>query len=867
MKQIDIMLISETHFTSKSHFVMPGYTLYHTMHPDGKAHGGSAILIKSKIKHYQSVSFRTNHIQAVSVVVDNKLNNLTVTALYCPPRHTIKEEDFNRFFLDLGCRFIAGGDYNAKHTVWGSRITLPRGRELWKCIQSLKMQVISSGEPTYWPTDRAKIPDLIDFCVAKGISKNSISCLSCNDLSSDHSPILIELYVKSEDKPKKCVLHNKNTNWALFRELINISLKDTLPLKTELDIDKAVERFNISTQEAAWKSTPTSKKRDPKLYVASHILDKISEKRRLRKQWQSSRCPHTKSKLNSITRELKHILKQDRNKYFQSHLLGLNAKASSNYSLWKATRKLNQPVVISPPLRKPDGDWARTDREKAQTFAQHLSSVFTPHPNEGSMAHEKEVINLVDCSELKAGPIERFTKREIRGTIMNMDPRKAPGYDLITIKLLQELPNIGMAYLTSIFNAMIRLHYFPPQWKVAQIIMLQKPDKPLEEAKSYRPISLLPIVSKLFESLLLKRMLHFIRERHLIPDHQFGFRHKHATIDQVHRLTKEIVKSFEAKQYCAAAFLDISQAFDRVWHEGLLYKIKTTLPYGFFLILKSYLKERHFLVTVGDATTNLHPIKAGVPQGSVLGPILYLLYTSDLPTSTSVTTGTFADDTAILASHSDPKIASELLQEGLNDISDWLKKWRIKANESKSVNVIFTLRRDACPPVMLNNVTVPQSDHVRYLGIHLDKRLTWQKHIFTKRKQLGLQLRKLYWLLGRQSQVTLENKVLLYKAILKPIWAYGIQLWGTASHSNIEIIQRFQNKILRLITNAPWFVPNELIHNDLKIPPVKDEIVNYTKTYRDRIINHPNLMARNLMEDAGLPRRLKLRTPQDILKQ
>ena len=109
-------------------------------------------------------------------------------------------------------------------------------------------------------------------------------------------------------------------------------------------------------------------------------------------------------------------------------------------------------------------------------------------------------------------------------------------------------------------------------------------------------------------------------------------------------------------------------------------------------------------------------------------------------------------------------------------------------------------------------------------GIHLDRRLTWQKHIFTKRKQLGLQLHRMYWIMGRKSQLSLENKLLLYKTIIKPIWTYGIPLWGTASNFNIDILQRFQNKVLRSITNAPWYVPNTILHTDLQIPTVKAEI-------------------------------------------
>jgi hypothetical protein len=124
----------------------------------------------------------------------------------------------------------------------------------------------------------------------------------------------------------------------------------------------------------------------------------------------------------------------------------------------------------------------------------------------------------------------------------------------------------------------------------------------------------------------------------------------------------------------------------------------------------------------------------------------------------------------------------------------------------------------------MNNEQLPSADHVKYLGLHLDSKLTWRHHIFTKGKQLGLALTKMYWLLGRCSRLSLSNKLLLYKSILKPIWTYGIQLWGTASTSNIDILERFQSKTLRLLVDAPWYVPNHRIRRDLQMPSVTEEI-------------------------------------------
>ena len=204
-----------------------------------------------------------------------------------------------------------------------------------------------------------------------------------------------------------------------------------------------------------------------------------------------------------------------------------------------------------------------------------------------------------------------------------------------------------------------------------------------------------------------------------------------------------------------------------------------------------------------------------------------------------------------------------MLQNSLCRLGDWLKTWRIKVNESKSVHITFTNRRGNCPPVNLNNNQLPQTDDVKYLGLHLDRRLTWKKHIFSKRKQLGIKLRNLHWLIGKQSKLSISNKLLIYKAILKPIWTYGIQLWGCASTSNIEILERFQSKVLRMIVNAPWFVPNFIITRDLKIDLVKSVIRVNSGMYSDRLQDHPNSLVTNLM-DQPRDRRLKRHTPQDL---
>jgi hypothetical protein len=224
--------------------------------------------------------------------------------------------------------------------------------------------------------------------------------------------------------------------------------------------------------------------------------------------------------------------------------------------------------------------------------------------------------------KLPATQIKKMTIAEVRVAINKLRATKAPGYDLITGEILKKLPEVGLSAITYLYNSILRTGYFPGQWKVSQIVTILKPGKPAEDVKSYRPISLLPVLSKVFEKLFITRIQPILQSAQIIPDHQFGFRKKHTTIEQVHRITNIIHRALENKQYCTAAFLDIGQAFDKVYHEGLLYKLNTFLPDNMYRILQSYLKNRYFRTKYREAYSSLRQILAGVPQGSVLDPLL-----------------------------------------------------------------------------------------------------------------------------------------------------------------------------------------------------------------------------------------------------
>jgi hypothetical protein len=166
----NILLVSETHFTAESYIKIPSYRVYNTNHPDGTAHGGTVILIKHTVDHYQLQKYEENHLQATSIKVRTLPYELTISAMYCPPRHNIKKKQFKHFFCTLDQRFLAGGDYNSKKHLMGLNTNCYRRQRTCKSLQDNNYSYVSSGTPTHWPTDPAKIPDLLDFLVIKGIS-------------------------------------------------------------------------------------------------------------------------------------------------------------------------------------------------------------------------------------------------------------------------------------------------------------------------------------------------------------------------------------------------------------------------------------------------------------------------------------------------------------------------------------------------------------------------------------------------------------------------------------------------------------------------------------------------------------------------
>ncbi|KAL4085191.1 hypothetical protein QTP88_027050 [Uroleucon formosanum] len=868
--QIDVALITETHYTNNSKHFFPGYNVYSTNHPDETSHAGSAILISSSIQHYALPCFQFPSIQVTNVSISINHIPIIISAVYCPPRPSISQLLLNQFLSSLGRTFIAGGDFNAKHLLWGSRVENPRGRIFFNSIKMNKLSVISPSCPTYWPTHQNRQPDLLDFFITSIPNHINHSIHNVCDLSSDHSPVLLNIMnppILTSPRPS---LSKGPVNWNLFSTWLANNTNLKISLKSCNEIESAAQNLVSSIQSAVYEcSYPPNPNYHPKSKHNDYILPPdikalIAEKRRTRSRWQRSRLPSDKSTLNNLTNTIKKLIQIYKNDLFDKKFKLLN---THDGSLWKTTKSFLKLKKFSSPIKKADSSLACSDLEKANLFGEYLSNIFTPHQNIiPNTAHLDKINTFIDAPLPMSIPIKHVSPNEISNIIQRLKPNKSPGHDLITNKILKHLPRKTIVLLTYIFNSMLRLSYFPTIWKLSIIILVPKPGKPPNVPTSYRPISLLPTLGKLFEKVVLKRLRPITETQKIIPNAQFGFRAKHSTIQQVHRLVDTISSSFENKKYCPGIFLDVAQAFDRVWHTGLLYKIKQFLPAPLYLLIRSFLEHRTFKVRHGNSLSSLFSIQAGVPQGSDLSPDLYNIFTSDIPSTQNTLLATYADDTSILSPNNSSEEAFNALQLHLDLIDKWSTDWKIKINADKSVLVSFTLNKKNTPIILFQGVPIPSMAQVKYLGIVLDKRLTWGPHLKSKRKSLNSRSHLLRPIL--KSKLPIHNKIQIYKSLLRPIWSYGAQIWGCAKPTQIKTIEAFQSISLRTITSAPWFVSNHTLHKDLKIETVENLVKTHYKKFHNKLLHHPNPLIANQHTatiPGNPPRRLKRRWCRDLL--
>jgi len=452
-----------------------------------------------------------------------------------------------------------------------------------------------------------------------------------------------------------------------------------------------------------------------------------SLKNRPRRQWQITRDPALKAEVNRLQRSVTLCLKEWSHDQWGATPESLDPE---DHSLWRITKRVMRVPTPSPPPLVTPGGIALSDSEKVEALADNLETQFQPVTDRSVPA----VIEMVDVAlrSYFLNPVSEpmlTNSEEFQEAIRGLKFSKAPGPNSIPKRAFLHLLQRAVSLLVQIFNAILLTHHFPTPWKHARVISILKPGKDPALPSSYWPISLLVTIGKLFEKILLARILHEVSESGLMRGEQFGFRPRHSTSLQPSRLVERITRNFGEKRLTCAVFLDVAKAFDTVWIDGLLHKpTLLNVPSYIAHTISSYLRSRAFEVSFHSATSSRRDTRAGVAQGRLISPVLFSLYINDMPLpSHHVELALYADDTAIIATSRKPTLLVIYLESYLNDLQRWLSDWRITINVPKSTAIIFARAgwRFIQPrPVTLFGEPIQWVDTIRYLEVTLDKRLS-----------------------------------------------------------------------------------------------------------------------------------------------
>lgn len=417
---------------------------------------------------------------------------------------------------------------------------------------------------------------------------------------------------------------------------------------------------------------------------------------------------------------------------------------------------------------------------------------------------------------------EIVSEAEVSKAIDSINSKSSSGFDGLSTKLLKSIKNIILKPITLTINQSLKTGIFPSKLKISKIIPLFKKDDK-HSITNYRPISLLPAISKIFEKIILTQITSHFNTHKLFFNGQYGFRTGHSTELAALDLVDKITQSLDSGNIPFNVYIDLSKAFETIDHKILLYKLKY---YGFnetsLKLLENYLLERKQYVHYNNVNSKLLNSSCGVPQGSILGPLLFIIYTNDLHHSSSLFNFlTYADDTTLFGNinsfKSNNYTISQSINKELTKVNKWLELNKLSLNTNKTKFMIFSKqhKKIIIPSLAINNKEIENVQSFNFLGIEINQTLTWCNHI----NKLAPKISRTIGVINKLRNI-LPQKILimLYNSLILPQLNYGILLWGYET----QRLFRLQKQIIRIICNKKKKSHSSPLFKKLSILKLKD---------------------------------------------
>ena len=804
-EQVHVCCLQETHLNEDVAFKVRGFQCYRSDRKNRKK-GGVLTLVRNNIstcqfeEYMEGAEYQMLHLRTAST-------EFHLLNYYCPSDRPLALAS-----IPIKERLIVCGDFNSHSQSWGYDHMDSRGEELenWQDDNKLILVNQPKDQPTFysraWHT--TSTPDLAFH--SSDLEWNITRVVGKQLGGSDHRPVFLTVENQLIRESSTLSRWNyKKADWTMYKHRTSVL---TVGLSTDKDINKVVDEFSRCIKQAAFETIPRGARKHYTPYWSSELELLHNNVEISRKQAETTPSQEHHNKYQHAKAIFQRAKLQARRRSWKEKTESLNFERDTR-KVWKLVKQLNDEGTGRNPkiaLNK-DGN-TLTGKQAADHFADSFakdSNIEISPMKQREIREEKQNAEQDETiPEVMKTPI---TFKELELAISKLKLRKSPGADGVSNEMIKNLGTAAKAKLLQIYNNCWILGQVPQTWREAIMIPLSKPGKDSSAASNYRPISLTSCLCKTMERIINLRLQWYLESENILVSQQAGFRQCYSTEDQATYLSQEIEDAFQDKKLVLATWIDLRKAFDKVWKEGLLKKLRNCRIKGrMYKWIKAYLHNRKARVHLDGLKSKKVLLRHGVPQGGVLSPTLFLIFINDLVAELpqGVKVAMYADDLVIWCTNEYATVATKLIQRAVDAVTSWANRWCVSINTEKCSTTLFTLSpKQKAGTIKINGELLREDKQPTYLGVTFDDRLTWKQHInkaATKARRKLAILRKLSGTTWGASQKILKN---IYQQGIRPHLEYGSAAWCPASNTTLGELDKVQNQALRVITGAMKSTP------------------------------------------------------------